>query len=374
MSGGCRWSASSVTPMTNSPDHPGPRLLARRVGVGRRAPTLLRADGHDVTAPAPSPGARARPSRPRVGRALADQASRRSPTRSAGRRPPGRAGRPLRRRRARATPRPTSRPRRVAAMVYVDTGPANGRARRRLRGRRAPAARVGRPRREPRRHQRGAARRVPRARRSPEPGNVDARRAHVHQRRPEVDPDDGACARAFTSEEYKEALEAGYSRSSAAYAELDGHHLDRPADVPLADVVQAAGAGRDPRARCDQRSAGALAAGERRQELHAWRPARPRPRRGRACPPGGRRPAPSRPRSRRARRGAGVQGQHRCVTSASETGPVTASSSRLHAGRGPRRGPVADGDSRLTSRRSRPISALMLGYPSVSAQPRRRTP
>ena len=200
---------------------------------------LLRADGHDVTA-LTLPGLE--PDHPDRGRS-------RSPTRPGDRRrrpgggPPGRAGGPLRRRRPGYAATDLA-PEAVAAMVYVDTGPANGPLDADFEGAEHP---------------------LPawedldenldgisdeqlaefRERAVPEPGNV-MRDAHTFTNDARRSIPTTAICTAFTSAEYKEALQAGYS-FLGGLRRARRHHLDRPADVPLADVVQAARAGRDPR-------------------------------------------------------------------------------------------------------------------------------
>ena len=113
--------ASSVSRMTNAPI-----ILVPGFWLGAWAwdgvADLLRADGHDVTAltlPGLEPD---HPDRASVSARRPGQGDRR---RRPGGGPAGRAGRPLRRRRAGYAATDLA-PEAVAAMVYVDTGPANG--------------------------------------------------------------------------------------------------------------------------------------------------------------------------------------------------------------------------------------------------------
>ena len=109
-------------------DHPGPRFLARRVGVGRsrREAASRRPRRHGADAAGPRVEGR----RP-VGDHL--RGPRRRDHRSASRRPIAQSSSPSTARPgSAATRRATSVPERIAAMVYVDTAPGKAAARRRV--------------------------------------------------------------------------------------------------------------------------------------------------------------------------------------------------------------------------------------------------
>ena len=212
----------------------------------------LRDDGHEVTAL----------TLPGLESTDADRSSahvrrpcRRDLRRGDGSGPSGRARRAQCRPGSPATPRSDRIPQSIAAMVYVDSAPGEGRPGSRVRRRReAPGVGGGRRGGEPRRAQPRAAGDVPAAGRPGTRWNPSAKAPSLRTTRAGTSRARSS-ARVSPPSSTRTLPKEGYS-FLAGLPRAERRDLGRPADEPLADAVASAGARRDHRRRREGRAHG----------------------------------------------------------------------------------------------------------------------